>query len=182
MVLPGHLAGGYIATTALLALGHPALSPGELDALLAVGTLAGEGPDVDLFLFYFNQRSATAKKRADHREYPTHIPLVWLIGCLALSGIGSAFGSAFVVWLGLVILVGSWSHLILDSIESGIPWLWPLSKKRLCLKRAVEPQIDRPVGTLGYYSEFVFKHYFKNVTFYAEILIVVLALYLAFLR
>jgi hypothetical protein len=55
MVLPGHLAGGYIATTIVLSLLPASIqfSTGQLTTLYIVGILSGEIPDIDLLLFYF---------------------------------------------------------------------------------------------------------------------------------
>ena len=72
MVLPGHLAGGYLASRAVLFLTHATFTPVQTATLLVIGTLAGEAPDIDFIFFYFNQRSKTSKKVAEHRDYFTH--------------------------------------------------------------------------------------------------------------
>ena len=178
MVLPGHLAGGYLATDALLIATHPSFSPEQIITLLIIGTLFGEGPDIDVVLFYLKQRFGKAHTIQSHREYPTHAPILWLLASLIIVLIGYIAHSLFTSYVGWVILCGSWSHFILDSIEFGIAWLWPVLNRRFYLRDIVEPDISTHTkGTPAYYWQFVSKHYFKRVTFYAEIVVTICALW-----
>ncbi len=180
MVLPGHIAGGYLATTALLSLSHGALTPLESNILLSIGTLAGEGPDIDVLIFWFMRRqSAEAKKKDGHRDYITHIPFAWLIGCFVISAVGFAIGSPFIEYLGAVIFCGAVSHFILDSIEYGIKWLWPFSDRRFCIKTSPQFDMKKEPGSFAYYAEYVRKFYIKSPTFYVEILVTALAVFVA---
>lgn len=179
MVLPGHIAGGYLAAAALLSLSHPALSPSEAQALLALGALAGEGPDVDLVWFWWTQKSATAKKTPSHRDYLTHAPALWLVAASLVAAVGYAAGSSFVFYAGAVILCGSLSHFLLDSIEDGVRWLWPFSKRYFYL---IQTEASHPVGRPGsfaFHVDLVRRFYVKKATFYVEILVTLIALYVA---
>jgi len=131
MVLPGHIAGGYLAAEAILLLAHPALPASQLTALLIIGTLAGEAPDIDLIWFYLEHRFNKTVNVEGHRDYVTHAPLVWVIISLIIAVIGMAAHSVFTEYIGWMILAGSMSHFILDSIEYGVTWLWPLTNKNM---------------------------------------------------
>ena len=173
MVLPGHLAGGYLAARALLSLTHASFPPGQTTALLAIGTLAGELPDIDLVRF------ALDKRDADHRDYFTHAPLFWLAIALVIALVGYAAGSPFSEFVGWLVLSGSWCHLLFDSVEYGVMWLWPFSVKRFALERRVpEEHIDAPAGSLRHHVAFMFGPYLKTWTFWAEIAVTLFALYL----
>lgn len=169
-----------MATYALLALSHASFTPLETNILLTIGVLSGEGPDIDLIRFYFDHRSPTKSgKAASHRDYFTHAPLVWLLASLAVVAAGALAGSAFTEFVGWTILAGSMSHFILDTIEFGIAWLWPFSKKRYFLKHLEKVELSQRPGTFGHYWEYISKFYVRNVSFYAEVLITLPALYIA---
>lgn len=178
MVLPGHLAGGYIAATALLALSHAALSPHETLGIIVIGTLAGEAPDIDLAWFSFKHLILKSRDKDDHRNYVTHAPAVWLLISLVIAGAGFLAGSLFIEFIGWAVLVGSWSHFILDSIEHGVMWLWPFSKKRFCLIKHAEKEEPESRGSVGYYWRFITKDYPKTATMYVEIAVTVIAIWM----
>jgi hypothetical protein len=180
MVLPGHLSGGYLATRALLSLSHAAFTPGQTLALYIIGTLAGDGPDIDLLWYSFRHRILGSKVEDDHRRYVTHAPFLWLIACLIIVGIGWLCGSVFTEFIGWVILVGSWSHLILDSIEHGVMWLWPLSSKLYFLREVNEPEVPGQRGSILGYWNYIVMVYPKRVTFYIEIAVTLVGLYVLF--
>ena len=177
MVLPGHLAGGYLTATALLAVFHPDFSVAQTNTLLIIGTLAGELPDIDLFFFNIKYRHHTANRTDSHRNYITHIPFFWFIISFTISFIGLIFYSSFIEWIGLIILAGTFSHFILDSIEYGIRWLAPLSNKRFALQLEVpeKPTNDRP-GSIRQYFHFLIRTYWKTKTFWLEIIVTITAL------
>ena len=149
MVLPGHVSGGYLVTRAILYLAPVAtsFSSTQTIALYIIGIIASEGPDFDLIAFFFEQKSKKEHKKESHRTYLSHVPLVWLIGLIIVL-IGYIAGSPFISLIGWVILGGSWSHLILDSVEYGIRWLWPISNKFYCIHHVPEKEIAGPKGTI----------------------------------
>ena len=179
MVLPGHLAGGYLATKAILSLSHVAFSSVQMRVLYAIGIAAGEAPDIDLVWFFFEHRSSKQNKKEHHRSYPTHAPVLWLAASLVIMVVGYFLGSVFTEYIGAVILGGSFSHFLLDSIEHGVMWLWPLSNRFFCLKKLKEPVIDKKPGGLPFYYELVTKHYIKDPTFYIEMAITLVAIFIA---
>ncbi len=182
MVFPGHIAGGYLATKAILALAHVALTPGQTTALIAIGTIAGDAPDMDILFYFLHHRysPSTEKKRESHRTYITHAPLFWLVISAAIAGAGWIADSAFTELLGAVILGGTWSHFFFDSFEYGIRWLWPFSDKRFTMREVDEPQISAPQGSIAHYLELMGKVWNKRITFLIEPIVVIAALWVAF--
>ncbi len=179
MVLPGHLAAGYLATRALLAIFHPGFSSTEIDALLIIGTLAGELPDIDLAKLYFDHKLKRPNRTNDHRVYITHAPLFWLIISITVALVGFLVSSIFVEWIGWLIWAGSWTHLAIDSIEYGVMWAWPFSKKLFALKKEVPVEtIDARPGSPKYHFKYIKEVYLKTVSFWAEIIITLAALWL----
>jgi hypothetical protein len=181
MVLPGHLSGGYLATTALLSLAPWSFSTNELITLYIIGTIAGEIPDIDLFAFYFEKKKNNNSFHSNHREYITHLPTFWITISLLISLFGLIISSTFTLALGFVFLVGTISHFILDSIDYGIAWLAPLSSKRFYLfpmKLIKEDQEHVVTGGISYYWNYLKGTYLKQATFYAEILITIVAIYI----
>jgi hypothetical protein len=182
MVLPGHLAGGYLAAGGLLALFHPDLSQGHIISLIIIGILAGELPDIDLFFFniaerHKNKTSPSENQSGSHRNYITHIPLFWIITSLLVSGIGFGFGSAFVGYSGLMILAGTMSHFIFDSIEYGIRWLAPFSGVYYSFRKKIPAEhITARPGSIASYAQFVVGTYWKTWTFWIEIIVTIFAL------
>jgi len=179
MVLPGHIAGGYLAARGLLAIFHPGFGSIETDSLLIIGTLAGELPDIDLIRLYLDHKLERPNRVNDHRVYVTHAPFFWLVISLAIVTGGYLAGSLFTEWIGWLVLAGSWSHLLLDSIEDGVMWLWPYSKKCFAMKKGLSCEaITAKPGTPTYHLQYINKVYWKTVTFWVEIVLTLAALYL----
>jgi hypothetical protein len=180
MVLPGHLAGGYLAARWLLAVFHPGFSQIEIDSLLIVGTLAGDLPDIDLAWYSFKHLVLKSQENDDHRQYISHSPLIWLGISSLVVLFGLIAGSIFTQFIGWMILCGTWSHFILDSIEHGVMWLWPISKKKLYLRDAPDPDLPGQKGGIKWYWDYIIKVYPYRITLYAEIVVTLAAIYLAF--
>ena len=178
MVLPGHLAGGYIAAEALLSLLDPALSPGQIAAVYAIGTLAGELPDIDIAIHALVSRLRLGGVKLNHRQYVTHAPIFWLGVSAIIAAAGLSFSSIFIIMCGLAVLAGTLSHFILDSIDFGIRWLWPFSQKRISLTDPGPEVRTGDPSSFSYYRDFILKEYYKKISFYAEIAVTVIALYL----
>lgn len=161
-----------MAARGLLALFHPSFSASQTNSLLIIGTLAGELPDIDLICLYFAGKGC-------HRNYVTHTPLFWLAISMMVTVVGSLAGSLFVQWIGWIVIACSWSHLLLDSIEEGVMWLWPWSKRRFALKEEpAHEDIDARPGSLEYHFKYVNRVYLKSVTIWAEIAVTIAALIL----
>lgn len=174
MVLPGHLAGGYLATQIVLVVGQPVFSSWQIGALTIIGILAGELPDIDLIRFHFDEKKNGRSRVRSHREYFTHGPLFWIILSLIVAGGGYLFAGTFGAYIGWILLAGTMSHMVLDSIDDGVMWLWPFSRKRYGVFKGLEVLADGP-HSISYYWKFVTREYPKYWTFYAEILTTVIA-------
>lgn len=180
MVLPGHLAGGYLATYALLNATGASFDSTHTIALYVIGILAAEMPDLDLIPFFFEHRSMKLQKTDSHRKYASHAPAVWLIIGLVIAAIGYLLGSLFTSYAGFTLIVGSWSHFIADSIEYGIMWLWPFSHKQYALHKVEPEEIEEQKGTISYYWTFIHRYYIRRYTFWVECLTIALAAWVAF--
>ncbi len=174
MLPPGHIAGGYLAAYALLKIAKPDLSGIQIQNLIYWSMFFSFAPDLDSFISFARGKALiVADQKHNHRKYYSHAPVLWLIAGLLIyflsaSVYGKTFGS--IVWLA------SWSHFLLDSVDYGIMWLWPLSSKVYSLRNP-EIVFDIPErGFFGYWWHFV-KLYTGLFTFYLEILIVIAAFY-----
>lgn len=181
MVLPGHLAGGYLAARGTLSLLHPELSTTQIDELLILGALAGDFPDLDVAAFYIGRivkKSPSAQAKEGHRDYATHTPILWLAVGVLIWLIGWICDSALIEAAGPVVVAGSWSHLLLDSIEYGVRWLWPISTRRFALREGIDTgAVTAPKGSLHAIMQFVLRCYWKSWTVWAEIAMSAIALY-----
>ncbi len=172
MILPGHLAAGYLTTYAVLHVAGFQFSGNENIAIYTIGTLLGDGPDFDIFLSFLKKKTLTPAVTDGHRGYITHTAIFWfLFGCVVFF-CGDIFASDFVKALGLLVWLSPWSHLLCDSFVFGAKWFWPLSDKFFTFpfewaKKDV-PRISRWSG--------VIKNHFKSISGIAEILVTALAL------
>jgi hypothetical protein len=125
------------------------------------------------------------KNKKTHREFITHAPLFWLIICLIIFGIGILIDSKFTEIIAILLLGGTFSHFIFDSIEYGIRWLDPFYKKQLSLfkTKIVEETVNDEgeklvMGSISYYWNNIKKSYLKSVTIYFEIAVVIIAIFI----
>ena len=176
MVLPGHLAGGYLVTKALLVILHPVFSVWQMRAIYVVGIIASELPDVDIGVLFVDHLFSRKCDKASHREYITHAPFFWLLISLTIVLVGYIFSDIFVQFVGWALLAGTFTHFILDSLEYGIAWLRPFSARRFFLREIAEEKSSKTQGSLGYYWELICNYYIHNWTFYLEIAITVVAI------
>ncbi|MCR4334499.1 MAG: metal-dependent hydrolase [Patescibacteria group bacterium] len=171
MILPGHLATGFLATTAILSVIHPEFSSAQTNFLLIFGTLAGDFPDIDVLYHFLKKKSINPENLGDHRHYVTHAPILWFILGIIIFLVGS---NLFLKIIGLLTLVGPTVHFLCDSIDYGVMWLWPFSNRRFSIIPWREPTnlLSRsPWGRL-------FEKYKKVPTFYVEIVVVIIAIVL----
>lgn len=175
MLPPGHIAGGYLATYALLKIAQPELPLQQIQQLLWLGVVFGFIPDLDIFASFIREKALRITERKnDHRRYPTHVPLLW-----ALAGLGIYLfaTSTFSRWVGLVLWTSSWSHFVLDSLQYGLMWLWPFSNRLYALSDAglwFEPPVRRTF--FGYWWDFVVAYLVQySLTAYSEIVVILLA-------
>lgn len=176
MLPVGHIAAGYLVGEALLKFVHPPLPAEQARQLLAWAMFCGFMPDLDMFYFFIKHKTflvaADDASRDPHRKFISHEPVWWL-----LAGLLVYFSARSFYWkyAGLLLWLGSWSHFILDSIEYGIPWLAPFSKKLYALKNPEYKSVVKERHFIKHTAAFL-KTYGRRLTFYLEILIIVSAI------
>jgi len=176
MLPPGHIAAGFLTAKALLYFAHPALTAAQQTHLLWWGIFFGLAPDLDNFVAFAKVKAWWYKPGVDntiHRKFYTHLPILWLIaGLLTYFCAQSPYYKTF----GLLVWLGSWSHLFLDSIDYGIMWLWPFNKEIWAINnRGVEVKIPAK-SFFSYWFNFL-KFYIASWTFSVEIALLILALF-----
>lgn len=173
MLPPGHIAAGFLTAYGFVKIIKPDLDPSQINQLLALGAFAGFVPDLDEFWVFFKEKSFTVRDIAknDHRNLVSHAPLFWLLAGMVIFVLSKG---AFVREIGIIVWLCSWSHLALDTIEHGIMWLWPFSKKQFFLFKVELENIKDP-GFWNYWARYI-KIYAKRKSFYLEILIIFITL------
>ena len=173
MLPPGHIAGGYLVSVALLKYTHNNFTAYQIKELLLIGTFFGFAPDIDFFFSFYRARGLVVSSPKDnHRKFYSHAPILWF---LAGAIIFLAASNPFYRYVGLLVWLGSWSHFFLDSIEYGIMWLWPLNSRIYAFKDAGREFEIVQKDFSGFWISFV-KRYAKKVSFYLEMLVIVIAL------
>ncbi len=175
MLPPGHIAAGFLTAKALLHFSHASLTAAQQNNLLWWGMFFGFIPDWDTFVTFAREKAFVVRnpEKNDHRNYISHAPVLWMIAGLLVYILASS--EYWKMW-GLLLWLGSWSHFLLDSIEYGIMWLWPFTKKRFALRESVSIKVNiSTTGFFGYWLEFL-KAYSKVVTFYIEFFVIILAI------
>ncbi|NQV12844.1 MAG: metal-dependent hydrolase [Parcubacteria group bacterium] len=114
-----HAPAGFIAAYVTKKIWQRGLSQLQTRWLYFVGTLAGILPDIDTLYYYL------VDSRFSHRELITHTPILYVVVCLTLYLTGYLLKKKFIQALSLVIFFATLSHLIFDSLNSGIGWLYP---------------------------------------------------------
>ncbi len=174
MLPPGHIVAGFLVAKGLLAITDPALTTTQTHALLWAGAFFGFVPDLDMFYAFFKAKGFTLPgTKVNHRSYLTHRPMVWLALGIAVSLLST---DPFWQLFGLLIWLGSWSHFILDSLQVGVMWLWPLDNKFYALKNPGEMQNNDRRGFFSYWIRHLTYFYPKEFTstFVLEIVILIL--------
>lgn len=178
MLPPGHIAAGFLTALAVIKLTGSHLSPGQIDQILLLGGLIGFVPDLDIFGAFAKVRKFKIDvEKADHRRYLAHAPILWLVGGLAVFFTST---DPFIKTVGLVIWLSSWSHFLCDTLQYGIMWLWPFSKKLYAIKDRETKMADpgsNGLGFFAYWLKFIRLYTTKAVfSFSFEVLLIVAAL------
>lgn len=171
----GHLAAGYLITDTILSLVKPNLAPAQINQLTLLGTFFAFAPDLDTFYAFFKEKKFTiSKSETNHRDYWTHRPMVWLVIALIVIVLAP---NEYWRWVGITVALGSWSHFLLDSIRTGVRWLWPFKKNFYAL---TDPGANEPNPVKGFFPHWlnmIKMHRQKApLAFYLEIVIVIIAL------
>lgn len=178
MLPTGHIAGGYLITKAATKLLRYNFSKVELRRLYWLGMFMGFVPDLDMFYAFYKSGSLTINHLvADHRTYLPHTPVLWLIlGLLIFTASKKPFTKA----VGIVVWLGAWSHLMLDSFEHGVRWFWPITDKLYALQTVNHRIIDVDRSDFfAYWFNFLGWYATHSVTFYFEIIIIIAAIIIA---
>jgi|SRR6185503_5398338 len=178
MLPPGHTAGGYLVAKAVTKFLPYQFTREQLRKLYWLGMFMGFVPDLDMFYAFYKSGSFTIDRlTTDHRTYLTHTPLPWLVlGLLIFTSAKSKYAKA----VGIIIWLGAWSHLVLDSLEHGVRWLWPLTDKLYAIKPTVHSLIDIQTSDFfPYWIHFVSWYLSHSITFYFEIIIITAAITIA---
>ena len=178
MLPTGHIAGGYLFTKAVLKILPNNLSDQRKEQLARLGAVLGFLPDIDVFYAFYKSAALTINHSvANHRLYLTHTPLIWLVLGLVISFL--FWKKPFWKHFGLIVWVGAWSHMLLDSIDYGVRWLWPISEKTYAL-------ISGNIGVSAQANNF-FSYWFGFLTvysltptFYIELIIIISAIWVFF--
>lgn len=97
---------------------------------LFIGLIASIAPDFDLAYFHLIDA-----RQHPHHSYWTHIPIFWVsIYTLLVYPVYKWLGRTGVKLLSMFLLCGL-LHMSLDSVASGIKWLYPIDKSYFGLWR-----------------------------------------------
>jgi hypothetical protein len=179
MLPPGHIAGGFLVAEALLKIAKPDLAPFQINQLLWWGVFFGFAPDFDNFAAFTKVKAWWYKKGVDntiHRRFYTHIPILWLIAGLSVYFVAQ---SEFVKMIGIMVWLGSWTHFALDSIDYGVMWLWPWSKKVQAVHQPGKMEDIKASSFFEYWWNFL-RIYVTLPTFYVELVLVAVSIVLIF--
>lgn len=172
----GHVAGGYLLSKTILKIFPSNLSEASKETLSCWGAILGFLPDIDIFFAFYQTGSLTINHTvADHRLYLTHTPLIWLVLGLVISLL--FWNKPFWKNFGLIVWVGTWSHMLFDSIDYGVRWLWPITEKTYAIMSGNIVVNAQANNFFGYWLEFL-KAYSSTPTFYVEILVIISALWI----
>ncbi|MFH2104880.1 MAG: metal-dependent hydrolase [Parcubacteria group bacterium] len=114
-----HAPAGFIAAYITRKIWRRGLSRRQTSWLYFIGTLGGILPDIDTLYYYL------VDSHFSHRELITHTPILYIVICAILYLLGYLLKKKFIRAFSLVIFFATLSHLMLDSFNSGIGWLYP---------------------------------------------------------
>lgn len=176
MLPPGHIAGGYLVGTLIQSVIHRFFPGVETPNLPLLGVIFGTIPDFDYFYTFFKYSFTPDSEGSNHRNYPSHVPWIWLLISVIFCYF---FPERIFTWL--MLWLGSWTHFMLDSLQFGIMWAWPLSEKRFALRSFTKRPAKSHTGFFSYWWNFL-SHYPRELTFTftSEALLIVIALFVYF--
>lgn len=121
-----HLPAGYIASV-LFSGGWKKLGDSAYKFLMFALLFFSVAPDLDfLYLSLINGENS-------HHQFITHAPLLYIslaVFFILLSLVSKSRATSF---MGAAILTGGLGHLAMDSVFSGVAWLWPIDRTLLGL-------------------------------------------------
>lgn len=179
MLPPGHIAAGYLLVKSIITANQPLLNADEQVWLAILGGFFGFAPDLDMFYGFIKERGFYQTGiKFNHREFITHTPIIWLGLSIIIALVGHTL---FWYYAALAILIGSFSHLILDSTFFGIRWLYPFSNKFYALKQSGKMEPNLVKDFFNHWFNLVKMYYHTApVTFLVEIMLVLTTLIVIF--
>ncbi len=173
MITPGHIATGYLATKTFLLISHTGLDASQIKSLEIMGGILGATPDLDLIFPFIKLRTFKFDTRLSHRRVFAHTPFFYLVLSTVMY---ISVSSLYFKYLAIVLFISAISHFLADSVEYGIMWLWPLSKKQYALRKVPDENKFIKESTGNFYIKIFRNEYMKNYTFIIEIFVVLIAL------
>lgn len=125
----GHLPLGYVVSQRPIR--HEAKNSGSIPTRYRVAILCFFSlfPDIDLFFTYFFNASES------HRNFITHTPIFYLMIWAILAFIAKKTKKKNLRAIADLAIAGVFlGHLLPDSLNAGILWLWPLSDRLFGLR------------------------------------------------
>jgi len=118
-----HGFGGYLVTRFLIKRAEDkAYSNAIFSRYILWGVFCSILPDFDLLYFY-----TLDERLHPHHSYWTHMPLFWIFATCAVYSVGHGIYKKPIGLYCLILLVGTFLHLLLDTVAGGIYWLYPWS-------------------------------------------------------
>ena len=175
-----HAAAGYLFAFVLLKILHPALMPDQINSLLFWSIFWAVAVDWDMIIFAIMLGSLKMQNRVSHRRFLTHTPIFGLIIGLSIFFLSdSLYGQYF----ALVFLAAFASHMVVDSIEIGIMWLWSFSTKQYFLfKSNTDSGPYMKENLFMFYVKMFRNVYMRMKTFYVGLITVLIALIVYFVN
>jgi len=173
MLPPGHIAAGYLTAYGFIHLSNSPFTPHETNILLLAGAILGALPDIDIIPFFKGRATLYFTGSDTHRRYITHAPVLWLI--LGLT-IALEAPNPFIRDIGLLIWLAPWGHFVGDSIEYGVRWLWPFSKRYFSLGSYPNRDLKSEKNLVQHYWGIIKIYSRKSLTFPLEVVLVLTAL------
>ena len=168
MTTPTHIAVGYFITRGFV---HYGGLP-DLNSTYLLGIVFANAPDIDALFFY-----RPLYTHRDNMYSMSHYPITWFVLWSIATITVWAIAPQYVLY-SLMIGASLGSHFILDSIDifEGIAWLGPWIKTKFSILPVVSPTLtaDAPWTTL-------YQIYRTHWAFYAEFIVCVTALVVAFI-
>lgn len=181
MLPSGHFAAGYLVTRLAVNSLLPYYTFADQTKFWVFGILAAVIVDLDEFYAFKKMGMPIAgTKEVNHRNFITHAPLLHLLLGGIVLAIGFFAGAKELEFFAILYILGMMTHFILDSFGYGIMWLWPLNNQVYSFRdtgRALEVHAS---SVVNYWKGFL-GLYFRDMVFYLEALIILVALYVKFL-
>lgn len=167
MIIPAHLAGGYLALKLADKL-QPEMGFYN-NEMMVIGILGAILPDIDSFRFKYIK---------DHHDSFTHLPLFWILAFILVFGLEILFKIQIINYT-IALFLGIFSHLFLDWFSgrtTGIKIFYPFSGKAYSLFTINPDKGKIPISLLlnKENKDFLLFYWENKFLFFVEIGIIIL--------